>query len=999
MNKIKNLFSNEGSFPAAGKNTAPWVALVAGVLLSVFVFSVIRDDIERAARLRFDRYASDAKHVMESRIHSYADVLYGARSAFASSGNLSRADFRRLFESLDLKRRYPGFEVLNYAQHVPGGKQKKFVDVVSRDSSISIGGYPDFEIRPPGDRSEYHVLVYLEPMEANRFALGLDLYNPQVPEAVRYAARDAGTVTASGQQIWVKGRKEFVGLSMRLAVYRNGMPTQTVEQRKEAFIGSVGAGFNVENLMQGLFDSATTPYMRVRLVDVGSTEAVKDVAASSGKERLLFSSDASTAPYANEDPIQFFERALRTEVGGRTWEVQFAARKDAIIDRVDTLLPRLVLAAGLLCSGLLFGMFYALSSSRMRAVKIAGSMAKELQERESDLANAQHIAQFGNWLLNPDTGSMSLSAETQRIFGLVSESTTFSYSEFLQRVHEKDRTAFEETLHQSAKANQDCEIDHRIFWNDGIVRWVRTVARPTRHSGPALLSGTSKDITEKKLSAMRLQVEHRVTQLAASATDLTKAMPEIIQAMANGFSAECGSYWALDKDSNLLRCTASWGTEAPELKEFLTLTEKLSTPSGVDVPGRVWSERKPLFVQDLGAEQSFSRMPAATKARLHSAIAFPIMSATQFFGVIEIFSRELPQPDETFLQLLQSISNYLGQYCQRNYAEQALRHLAGHDPLTELSNRNFFNERFSHALNQSARHNRGLALLFVDIDRFKIVNDTLGHNAGDRVLQECATRLIASLRDSDGISRLGGDEFVVTLENMSQPRDAIPVAQKILASLARPFIVDHQEFQLSASIGISVFPEDGTDVDTLLQNSDAAMYRAKGQGGNIYHFYSAEMNKHTFERVALESSLRHAIERDQLLLHYQPKVDMRTGRITGVEALLRWQHPDLGIVSPVQFIPLAEETGLIVPIGEWVLTTACKHRREWQDMGLSPPRVAINLSARQFTNEKFLNDVTRIISSSGIRGEDIEFEITESMVIQNPEHAVRLLGVLAPIEY
>ena len=782
---------------------------------------------------------------------------------------------------------------------------------------------------------------------------------------------------------------------MRLAVYRNGAPVSTVPERRAAYLGSVGAGFNVENLMQGLFDSTVAKYMQVWLTDIGP--AFAEPASTSSERRLLFSTDSYDASPVNSADREFFTRALQTEVGGRLWEVRFAARKSAIIDRVDATLLWLVLSVGLLCSVLLFGMFYALSSSRMRALRIAGTIAKELQEREADLANAQHIAQFGNWLLNPDTGSMSLSAETQRIFGLSSEAPTFSYSDFLQRVHEKDRRTFEEALRQSMENKQDCELDHRIFWSDGILRWVRTVARPTLHAGTALLSGTSKDITEKKLSAMRLEVEHRVTQLAASANDLTKAMPEIIQAMVKGFAAECGTYWTLDKESNLLRCAATWGIGTPKLKAFLTLTEKLSTPSNVDVPGRVWFERKPLFVQDLVAEQSFSRMPAASEAKLHSAIAFPIMSATQFFGVIEIFSRELPQPDETFLHLLQSISSYLGQYCQRNHAEQALRHLAGHDPLTELSNRNFFSERLGHALSQSSRHNRGLSLLFVDIDRFKIVNDTLGHNAGDRVLQECAIRLTAALRDSDGISRLGGDEFVVTLENMAQPRDAIPVAQKILASLAKPFIVDHQEFQLSASIGISVFPEDGADVETLLQNADAAMYRAKGQGGNIYHFYSAEMNKHTFERVALESSLRHAIERDQLLLHYQPKVDMRTGRITGVEALIRWQHPDLGIVSPVQFIPLAEETGLIVPIGEWVLTTACQQCRAWQQMGLPAPRIAINLSARQFANDKFLSDITRIISASGVRAEDLEFEITESMVIQNPEHAVRLLGDLKAI--
>jgi diguanylate cyclase (GGDEF)-like protein len=658
------------------------------------------------------------------------------------------------------------------------------------------------------------------------------------------------------------------------------------------------------------------------------------------------------------------------------------------------MVPWVVLSAGLLCSALLFGMFYALSTSRVRAVKLAKTIAKELHEREADMASAQHIAKFGNWLLEPASGTMSLSAETHRIFGLALGSPAVTYSDFLRLVHENDRPCFERVVSDAIESREDRELDHRIFWNDGIVRWVRTVARPTLRNEKLLVSGTSKDITDQKLSAARLQIEHRVTQLAASTDDLTHAMPDIIQAMASGFGCECGTYWGIEKDSVLLKCREYWSIDDSAIKAFLAISEKLSIPQGVEIPGRAWALMESVFVPDFASERSFSRSDAASKAGLRSAIAFPVKTATQFFGTIELFSRDTLQSEKGLQHLLDSLGSYMGQCFQRNQAEQALRHLVGHDPLTELSNRHFFNERLGHALSQAARHKRGVALIFVDLDRFKIVNDTLGHSAGDRVLQECAHRLMASLRDSDVISRLGGDEFVITLENLAQPRDAIAVAQKILSSLGRPFVVDQQEFQLSASVGISVYPEDGTDAEVLLQNADAAMYRAKGQGGNVYQFYSSEMNKHTFERVALESSLRHAIERNQLLLHYQPKLDMRSGRIIGVEALVRWQHPDLGLVSPVQFIPLAEETGLIVQIGEWVLTTACRQFRLWQELGVSPPRIAVNLSARQFLNEGFLRDTKRIIVASGMRAEDLEFEITESLVIQNPEHAVRLLTEL-----
>ncbi len=508
------------------------------------------------------------------------------------------------------------------------------------------------------------------------------------------------------------------------------------------------------------------------------------------------------------------------------------------------------------------------------------------------------------------------------------------------------------------------------------------------------MHGTIRDITESKLAAVRLQVEHGVSQLVAGATNPEEIMPGIMETVCRGFNWECGAYWCLDKDGALLRCTASWGENDPAIWEFLALTKKMSAPSGVDLAGRTWVKGGPIVVEDLGSEQGFSRAQPALQAGLRGALTLPIVSGGKTFGVIELFGTEAIRPDEALTNLLHSVSSQIGQSFQRKVAEDQLRYIATHDSLTDLPNRTMFNAGLRHALQQGARYNRGIAVLFIDIDRFKVINDSLGHSAGDRLLQDCAKRLSECLRESDTVARLGGDEFVVMVENFTAPRDAIAVAQKTLTNIAKPFFVDGQEFLVSASIGISTFPEDGADAETLLKNADIAMYRAKDQGRNNYQFYSAQMNKHTFERLAMESSLRRALERNEFVLHYQPKLDLRTGAIAGVEALVRWQHPDWGMVSPGQFIPLAEETGLIVQIGEWVLKTACEQSRKWRDQGIPAMRVAVNLSARQFGQKTLLSDVAKIIADSGLTPECLELEITESLVMHNPEHAAETLHKL-----
>ena len=340
------------------------------------------------------------------------------------------------------------------------------------------------------------------------------------------------------------------------------------------------------------------------------------------------------------------------------------------------------------------------------------------------------------------------------------------------------------------------------------------------------------------------------------------------------------------------------------------------------------------------------------------------------------------------------IKNYVAVFSdisQRKASEAQLVYMASHDVLTGLPNRSLLQERIAQALLRAHRDLCGVALLFIDLDRFKIINDTMGHHAGDVLLQEVATRLGACLRETDTIARQGGDEFVVLIENDTDEQYLGTMARKILSVLQTPFNLQGQEIFISASIGISAYPQDGSDVGTLLKNADVAMYRAKDLGKNTFQFYSAESNVHSLERLALENSMRRALERNEFKLHYQPKVDLHTDRIVGVEALLRWEHPELGLVSPIQFISLAEETGLIIPIGAWVLAEACRQNQAWQQAGLPPVRIAVNLSARQFGSEGLSDVVAEALKTSGMSARSLELEITESMIMQHTSRASEIL--------
>ncbi|WDT75666.1 MAG: EAL domain-containing protein [Candidatus Manganitrophus sp.] len=328
---------------------------------------------------------------------------------------------------------------------------------------------------------------------------------------------------------------------------------------------------------------------------------------------------------------------------------------------------------------------------------------------------------------------------------------------------------------------------------------------------------------------------------------------------------------------------------------------------------------------------------------------------------------------------------------ERKKSVERLNYLASHDALTNLPNRTLFYDRLGQAISRVAWRNRLVAVLFLDLDRFKVINDTLGHAVGDLLLQEVSKRLGLLLRSGDTVARIGGDEFVIILDDVAKAEDVAKICQKILDALSKPFLLKEHELFITVSVGISLFPNDGRDAETLLKNADTAMYKAKEQGRNNYQHFSSNMNVKALERLALETNLRHALERNEFLLHFQPFVSLATGEIVGMEALIRWRHPDLGMVSPAQFIPLAEETGLIVPISEWVLKTACRQNKKWQELGLRPIRMAVNLSARQFYEKDFRKGVVATLRETGLEPHYLELELTEGTIMKSTDVTVTAL--------
>ena len=507
---------------------------------------------------------------------------------------------------------------------------------------------------------------------------------------------------------------------------------------------------------------------------------------------------------------------------------------------------------------------------------------------------------------------------------------------------------------------------------------------------------------EQKESLTRMLAALSATNEAiVRASSRSELFDLVCEAAAKGGKFKSTSIGLVRADSDYLDFVASAGPTADSARKVRVSINE-AHPERRGISGTAVVSRQACIVNDYLADARGRAFHAIARSEsTKSGAGFPLFVRGQVVGVMIFISPEKNTFTPEFAELLQRLTDNVS-FALENFdradektrADERIEYLASHDSLTNLPNREMFNGLLRRTIDAAARCQRSFAVLFIDLDRFKIINDSLGHDAGDMLLVEIGSRLRNALRSSDVVARLGGDEFVVILEEAAERHEVERIAGELLSVLSQPLQLSGHECHTTASIGIATYPFDGADMQTLTKNADMAMYLAKEDGKNGFRFFTKEIKSQSIERLTLESALRRALERDQFSLHYQPKVDMASGQITGVEALLRWNHPELGLVSPGQFIPLAEETGLIVPIGRWVLKEACAQNMAWQRRGLRPVTMAVNLSPRQFADPHLLHDVDEALLASGMSPVLLQLEVTESMVMRNVSRAIKVLDAI-----
>jgi diguanylate cyclase (GGDEF)-like protein/PAS domain S-box-containing protein len=917
----------------------PLLTLALCLLITYQVVNTAKIEAQEKTQAYFDFRVREATNLIDERMRDYEQVLRGAAGLFKSSNTVERNEFREYVETLNLVTNYPGVQALGFALIVPATNKKQHI------ASIRSEGFPEYTIKPEGERNIYSPIIYIEPFTSrNLRAFGYDSTSNPITYLATRKAIDTGKATMSGKVKLIQetGAQEQAGLVMYLPIYRNGSSTDTVSERREHVIGWVYAAFRMNDLMKGLFGEYASD-LDIHIFDGTEISA----------ESIMFNSDDS---YATNVP---FSKTLQIQIAGRPWTIGVYSLPK-MISRVPTKNVDLIALIGTIISCMLSLLIWSLVSGRERAINTAKQMNSDLINERQRLDSIIEGTHVGTWEWNIQTGKTKFNDLWANFIGYeLSELEPTNAQTWFSRLHPDDKKLAEEELEKHFAGNliyYECEA--RMWHKDGRWIWILTrgkVIEWTADGKPLKMAGTHQEVTERKQAENALRISASVfeSQEGMVVTDAHNIILRVNQAFTRitGYSED----EAIGQTPKLLNS----GRQSKEF--YVKMWESISNYGFWE--GEIWNRRKN---GDIYPEH------------------LTITAVKDSAGLIT-----------NYVATLTDIS-------MSKAASEEIENLAFFDPLTKLPNRRLLIDRLANILLASARNSQIGALLFLDLDYFKDLNDSLGHDIGDLLLQQVAQRLVDCVREGDTVARLGGDEFVVLLGSLS--KDSLEAAtqteiigNKILSALNQPYNLGLHEHRSTPSIGATLFNDCDTSIEALLKQADIAMYEAKSSGRNTLRFFDPKMQEAIDSRHEMKAELYKAISQQQFRLYYQIQVD-RDGHPLGAEALIRWQHPERGMISPLNFIPLAEETGLILPIGQWVLATACAQLKLWeQDQLTQLLTISVNVSAKQFNQADFVAQVESEVIRHAINPARLNLELTESMLLDDINGMIAKMNALKEI--
>ncbi|MFN3438524.1 MAG: EAL domain-containing protein [Acidovorax sp.] len=911
---------------------------VLGLLLSWGFGQQQAESVAQIEQARFVQEARVFADTLSQRIAGHTEVVNGLRGLFTANPKLSRLDFERAASEVEVGQRYPGVRNLSFTRWVPATEKAAFEARVRADTSLSPEGFPDFAIRPPGDRPEYFVAEYLWPMSGNESVLGLDISAQPTNLAAMHYSRDSGHTVVSAPFDLLQEDNHRAGIVIRVPVFD---PTAGTPELR--FLGAVASTIRVYDLVQGLGSQGFLNGITVAMSDHGPLR----LGTGDTTVRPLLQQTAAALP-GTEPHVRDLV------VHDRRWRLTFYPTR-SFLSPSEARLPLLVGLVGVLVSLLLASMVGLLV--RQRTLALARAQVSEDARHESEGRSRALFNQATMGVAQVEARTGKFVRVNQRFADIVGYTPDELLALNFQAITHADDLNGDLVQVERLKKGEmpEFRLEKRYLHKDGHAVWVDlTVSQmwtPGAESDYHI--AVVQDITSRK----RMEENLRASE---------QRLRSILERLPVGL--------CLVQDDGRI------GFRNERYVQICGYTED-------DVPDidTWWSRAYPDALER-----------GAIREKLRNSRHEGVIAAAEYNIVCADGVRKPVEISGIFVEGGRLIT--MQDLSQRKAAEEEINSLAYYDPLTRLPNRRLLMDRLQHALATSARHHRSGALLMLDLDNFKTLNETRGHDRGDMLLQHVAHRLRSCVHEDDTVARQGGDEFVVVLEDLGDsPEDAAArseeVGQRILSVLREPYELDGGEHHSSISMGITIFSDMRETVDELLKRADLALYQAKDAGRDTLRFYDPQMQAAVTARAALELDMRVGLAQGQFELYYQPQIDH--GRITGAEALLRWRHPRDGFISPAHFIPLAEDTGLILPLGEWVLQAACKRLAVWARQpdfaGLS---LAVNVSPRQFHQVGFVAQVLASLAGSGADGHRLKLEMTESLLLQDVEDTIEKMGLL-----